>query len=107
MIETKEKGLIVFILKLIDDIPHFLVQAKVEIGNLDIIELAPTIQCLTGSYEGKDKTMLPFIEYVDGSMPSNIIYDTMQSEEGGRFYREQNRNMIITVGRRFSKCNSR
>ncbi len=101
MIETKEKGLIVFILKFIDDTPHFLVQAKVEIGNLDIIELAPTIQCLTGSYEGKDKTMLPFIEYVDGSMPSNIIYDTMQSEEGGRFYREQNRNMIITVDQDF------
>lgn len=101
MIETKERGLIVFIIKLINDIPHFLVQAKVEIGNLDIIELAPTVQCLTGSYKGKDKTMLPFIEFVDGLMPRNIIYDTMQSEEGGRFYREQNRNMIITVGQDF------
>ncbi len=101
MIETKESGLIVFIIKLINDIPHFLVQAKVEIGNLDIIELAPTVQCLTGSYEGKNGTMLPFIEYVDGSMPSKIIYDAMQSEEGGRFYREQNRNMIVTVGQDF------
>ena len=44
--------------------------------------------------------MLPFIEFVDGLM-QNIIYDTMQSEEGGRFYREQNRNMIITVGQDF------
>ena len=51
MIETKERGLIVFIIKLINDIPHFLVHlTKVEIGNLDIIELAPTVQCLTGSY---------------------------------------------------------
>ena len=27
-----------------------------------------------------------------------IIYDVWQSEEGGRFYHEQNRNMIVEVG---------
>jgi oxidase EvaA len=29
---------------------------------------------------------------------NRILYDSMQSEEGGRFYREQNRNMIILCG---------
>ena len=32
-----------------------------------------------------------------------IIYKAMQSEEGGRFYREQNLNMIIEVGDDFSE----
>ena len=27
-----------------------------------------------------------------------IIFDNLQSEEGGRFYKEQNRNMIVVAG---------
>ena len=26
-----------------------------------------------------------------------MLYDTLQSEEGGRFYHEQNRNMLVEV----------
>jgi oxidase EvaA len=29
--------------------------------------------------------------------PEQIVFDTLQSEEGGRFFREQNRNMIIVA----------
>jgi oxidase EvaA len=29
--------------------------------------------------------------------PEYIRYSTLQSEEGGRFYREQNKNLIIEV----------
>jgi oxidase EvaA len=32
---------------------------------------------------------------------NQIKYDTLQSEEGGRFYREQNRNMIIEADENF------
>ena len=28
-----------------------------------------------------------------------IRYDVLQSEEGGRFFREQNRNMIVEAGK--------
>ena len=33
---------------------------------------------------------------------ARIFLDAMQSEEGGRFFREQNRNMIIIAGEDFS-----
>jgi len=37
---------------------------------------------------------LPFINFVR-EKKGEIIHDSFQSEEGGRFYKEQNRNMII------------
>jgi oxidase EvaA len=30
-----------------------------------------------------------------------VLLDVVQSEEGGRFYQEQNRNMIVEVGEDF------
>ena len=58
------------------------------------MELAPTVQCLTGDYS-KAIIKPPFCDYVLNARPEQIIFDTLQSEEGGRFYKEQNRNMLI------------
>ena len=74
---------------------HFIVQAKLECGNRDIIELAPTVQCLTGDYDAADSEPVPFLAYVLAAAKENILFDALQSEEGGRFYREQNRNVIV------------
>ena len=41
---------------------------------------------------------LPFLDYILGVDKSQVIYDTFQSEEGGRFYKEQNRNLIVMAG---------
>ncbi len=80
---------------------HFLVQAKLEPGNFDIIELAPTVQCLTGNYrKGKNEYEVEFIDYVLNPEANNatVKHSSFQSEEGGRFFEEQNKNMIIEVG---------
>ncbi|MEX2428348.1 MAG: NDP-hexose 2,3-dehydratase family protein [Bacteroidales bacterium] len=98
MIEPAQEGLCVFVCKEIDGILHFAVQAKLECGNLDIVELAPTVQCLTGNYRQTKEGALPFLDYVLNVEKDQIVYDTLQSEEGGRFYREQNRNMIVISG---------
>ena len=42
-----------------------------------------------------------FLEYILNAAPDQIIYDCYQSEEGGRFYREQNRNMLIVADQDF------
>jgi dTDP-4-dehydro-6-deoxy-alpha-D-glucopyranose 2,3-dehydratase len=97
LVEPMQQGLCAFIIKKIGNVYHFLVQAKLECGNFDIIELAPTIQCLTGNVF-KSMKKPPFTEYALNASNESIIYDVMQSEEGGRFYREQNRNMIIKAG---------
>lgn len=98
MIEPAQEGLCAFICKEINGLLHFAVQAKLECGNHDIIEFAPTVQCLTGNYRQTKEGALPFLDYVLTAKPEQIVFDTLQSEEGGRFFREQNRNMIIIAG---------
>ncbi|RZJ34867.1 MAG: NDP-hexose 2,3-dehydratase [Flavobacterium sp.] len=99
LVEPMQHGLIAFITKKINGINHFLVQAKLEPGNFDILEMAPTVQCITGSY--KNSQDVPFLEYVLNTPQSQIRHDSLQSEEGGRFFREQNRNLIIEAGSGF------
>lgn len=102
MIQPAQEGLVAFIVRPIRGVYHFLVQAKLEAGNLDVLELAPTVQCLTGNYRtGHNEYSVPYIQDVLAAPPEAILYDAMQSEEGGRFFREQNRNMIVEVGEDF------
>jgi oxidase EvaA len=98
LVQPMQEGLIAFIVKKINGIYHFLVQAKLESGNYDILEFAPTVQCLTGNYRDTKENTLPFLKDVLNADKSQIRFDTYQSEEGGRFYREQNHNMIIEAG---------
>ena len=95
MIEPVGEGICVFVCREIKGLIHFAVQAKLECGNHDIIELAPTVQTLTGDINLIDKSMVPFLDYTLNIEKKKIIFDSMQSEEGGRFYKEQNRNVII------------
>jgi len=98
MIEPAQEGLCAFICKEINGILHFIVQAKMECGNHDVVEFAPTVQCLTGNYKTTKEGALPYLDYVLNAQPQQIIFDALQSEEGGRFFREQNRNMIVIAG---------
>ncbi len=94
LVQPLQQGICAFVIKRIGGIYHFLVQAKLECGNYDILELAPTVQCLTGNVFAARKKP-PFTDYVLNAPKELIRYDVLQSEEGGRFYREQNRNMIV------------
>ena len=102
LIEPAQNGICAFVVKEIRGVLHFLVQAKLECGNFDILEMAPTVQCLTGNYTNEDSlSSLPFLRYVLNSSGDSVFYDSLQSEEGGRFFREQNRNMIILADESF------
>lgn len=102
LIKAAQEGIIAFIIKNINGIYHFLVQAKLEAGNFDIIELAPTVQCLTGNYrKGQNEYDVMFLDEVLNARPEQIWYSTFQSEEGGRFFKEQNKNLIVEVDELF------
>ena len=93
LVQPMQEGICAFIVKKINNVYHFLVQAKLECGNFDIFELAPTVQCLTGGYT--NVVVIPFLDYVLNVSEDQILFDTLQSEEGGRFFKEQNRNIIV------------
>lgn len=89
-------GLLAFVCKEIRGVLHFMVQAKVEPGNLDIIELSPTVSCSNYNYR-KCNDEKPFMFDAVFDAHSTVMYDALQSEEGGRFYKIQNRNMIVEI----------
>jgi oxidase EvaA len=101
LIEPLQEGIIAFIYMIINGVPHFLVQAKLECGNFDILEMAPTVQCITGSYE--NSAAVPFLDFILSAEPSIVKHDSLQSEEGGRFYKEQNRHLIVEAPSSFSE----
>ena len=94
MVRPMQEGLIAFVVKKINGIYHFLIQTKLEVGNFDVLECAPTIQCVTGDYKSGS---VPFLELVLDVPKDRVLYDQRLSEEGGRFYREQNRNLIVEI----------
>lgn len=98
MVEPAQEGICAFVCKEFKGNLHFAVQTKLECGNFDIIEFAPTVQCLTGNYRDTPQGSLPFLDYILTIPKNQIVFDTFQSEEGGRFYKEQNRNMIVIAG---------
>lgn len=101
LVQPMQQGLCAFIIKKINGVYHYLVQAKLECGNFDVMELAPTVQCLTGKVFGKGETVTPFADYVYHAKPEQILFDSLQSEEGGRFFKEQNRNLLIEADKNF------
>ena len=97
LLTSDSYGIAGFIIKKIKNIFHFLVQAKVEAGNFDVIELAPTIQCSSTEDMAQQKEKPPFLDFFINAEPDQVKYSTIQSEEGGRFYCLQIRYMIIEV----------
>lgn len=95
LVEPMQPGLCGFIIRKINGIYHFLVQAKMECGSYDVFELAPTVQCLTGNVFADNVQKPPFADYILNAPREKVVFDTLQSEEGGRFYKEQNRNIIV------------
>ncbi len=103
LVEPMQDGLCVLFMKRIHGVLHFLLQAKIECGNFDVVELAPTIQCLTGDYTKTHQNVAYLSDFFDGKLTRSVHFDTLQSEEGGRFYHEQNRNVIIEVSDDFDE----
>jgi len=98
LIKDHNIGLLGFIIKKIGGVSHFLVQAKVEPGNIDVIELSPTVSCSNYDYLLKYKEKQPpFFQYFANNSSAFVLFDVIQSEEGGRFFQMQNRNMIIQL----------
>jgi oxidase EvaA len=95
LIAPSNRGVLALLTKRIDGILHALVQARTEAGTFDVIELAPTVQCIPDNYRGEHRPL--FLDYVESVPRSRVRFDVVYSEEGGRFYHAENRYVIIEV----------
>lgn len=93
-----EIGYLGIICKEMNGILNFLMQAKIEPGNVNAIQISPTIQATKSNFMRVHGGKLPYyFAYFENASKYNIIYDSIQSEQSTRFYRKQNRNIVIEV----------
>lgn len=98
MIIQPEIGYLGIICREIDGILHFLMQAKIEPGNINCIQISPTIQATKSNFTRVHGGKMPkYFEYFEHASKYHIIYDQIQSEQSARFYKKRNRNIIIKV----------
>jgi hypothetical protein len=73
---------------------EFLLQAKFETGNIGYLQFCCTIQSTWESIRSK---RAPFTECLDAGENIRLIYKSKHNEEGSRFWRKSNENMILFV----------
>lgn len=98
MIIQPEIGYLGIICKEIQGELNFLMQAKIEPGNVNCVQISPTIQATKSNFTRAHGGNLPtYFEYFENSGKYQVIYDQVQSEQSARFYKKRNRNMIMLI----------
>ncbi len=98
IIVQDEIGYLGIICKEIDGVTNFLMQAKIEPGNINKIQISPTIQATKSNFMQKHGGKKPaYLDYFLNATNYDIIVDQIQSEQSSRFYKKRNRNIIIKV----------
>ena len=107
IILQKEIGFLGIICRKIGDVWHFLMQAKIEPGNLNYVQLSPTLQAtrsnFTRQHGGKEPA---FLNYFMNMRQEDILVDQIQSEQSSRFLGKRNRNVIIKTEEDISETNT-
>ncbi|GCD08714.1 NDP-hexose 2,3-dehydratase family protein [Clostridium tagluense] len=98
IIIQQEIGFLGIICKQINGVLHFLMQAKIEPGNINKVQLSPTIQATKSNFMQKHGGEKPaFLEYFIKATPHQTLVDQLQSEQSSRFLKKRNRNVILIV----------
>ncbi|WP_409493551.1 NDP-hexose 2,3-dehydratase family protein [Amycolatopsis sp. cmx-11-12] len=98
MIAPIGRGVVALVVRQVQGVLHALVHARTEPGYVDVIELAPTVQCTPDNYLSLPAAARPrFLDTVLGAEPGQIRFEAILSEEGGRFYHARNRYLVVEV----------
>ena len=105
IINQPEIGILGILTKVIQGTRYFLMQLKMEPGNINKIQLSPTVQATKSNFSRVHQGKLPpYLGYFNGSSPSGILIDQLQSEQGARFLEKRNRNMVVEVKEDIPVC---
>ena len=93
-----EIGYLGIIAKEFDGVVHFLMQAKIEPGNVNRVQISPTIQATRSNFLQLHGGRKPaYLDYFLHSEQHTIIVDQIQSEQSSRFLGKRNRNVMILL----------
>jgi oxidase EvaA len=98
VIDQPEIGILGFVVKEFGGVLHFLMQAKMEPGNINVLQLSPTVQATQSNYTRVHRgSNTRYLEYFTRTNRSEVLVDVLQSEHGLWCWRKQNRNMVVKV----------
>ncbi|GLY49774.1 NDP-hexose 2,3-dehydratase family protein [Lentzea sp. NBRC 102530] len=98
IIHQPEVGVLGFLAREFDGVTHLLVQAKVEPGNVNGVQLSPTVQATRSNYTGVHRgRSVPYLGHFLDARPERVLVDVRHSEQGAWFYRKRNRNVVVEV----------
>lgn len=98
IILQNEVGYLGIIGKRINGVLHFLMQAKIEPGNINNIQISPTIQATESNFTQKHGGRVPhYLDYFRSVNNYEIVYDGEEPEQCSRFFKKFNRNVIIIL----------
>ncbi|MBI5640750.1 MAG: NDP-hexose 2,3-dehydratase family protein [Nitrospirae bacterium] len=96
IIDQPETGILGILAKKFEGVLHFCLQAKEEPGNINSVQLSPTVQATFSNYtQVHGGALPPFLELFLEPPEEKILFSKLQAEDGGRFLFKSNRNMIV------------
>ncbi|SFL85241.1 NDP-hexose 2,3-dehydratase family protein [Streptomyces pini] len=96
IIKQPEVGILGIVAKEFDGVLHFLMQAKMEPGNRNLLQLSPTVQATRSNYTGVHRgSPVKYIDHFVSPGRGRVLADVLQSEHGSWFFRKSNRNMLV------------
>ncbi|WP_435807551.1 NDP-hexose 2,3-dehydratase family protein [Streptomyces bacillaris] len=96
IIVQPEVGILGILAKEFDGVLHFLMQAKMEPGNRNLLQLSPTVQATRSNYTKVHRGAgVKYLGHFLGEGRGRVLADVLQSEHGSWFLRKSNRNMIV------------
>ncbi|RDG38274.1 NDP-hexose 2,3-dehydratase family protein [Streptomyces corynorhini] len=96
VIRQPEVGILGILAKEFDGVLHFLMQAKMEPGTPNLLQLSPTVQATRSNYTRAHRgTDVKLIEPFFRPDRDRVIVDALQSEQGSWFFHKSNRNMVV------------
>jgi oxidase EvaA len=82
----------------IDGVLHFLMQAKMEPGNVNVVQLSPTVQATSSNYLRAHRgAPSRYVEHFLDPEPGSVLVDVLQSEQGSWFRGKRNRNVVVEL----------
>lgn len=98
ILDNAGTGIIGLLCKRVNGKLYFLMQARAEVGNRNIVQIAPTVQFTQENYADNERLVKPFL-FDEFNKPRDLVLvrESRQSEEGARFYMEQHVHKILLL----------
>ena len=98
IINQPEMGILGILVQKRNGVLHFLLQGKIEPGNVNGVQLSPTVQATRSNYTQVHGGRLPaYLDWFLDPSRCTVLVDQLQTEQGARFLKKRNRNMILVV----------